>query len=177
MRFPHAAMSLTQPRPIVVVDDTEDDVFLFKRLLEKGGVTDPVLPFCDSAEAIKYFGRVASGGLDRPLVCFLDINMPGHDGFAVLEAIRASDVFDTIPTVMLSTSDDRRDIVRSMAQGADGYLVQAPFGGNAPVRHRGGSSLPLPAASWERARIQDQGELAAPMNVVRSVGFLRHAGA
>jgi CheY-like chemotaxis protein len=119
-------MPLKTSRPIVVVEDNEDDFFVFTRLLATSGVTDPVLPFHDSDEAIRYLGRVASGGLDRPLVCFLDIKMPGYTGFDVLEALRSSEVFDGVPAIILSTSDDRRDVVASSAKGAQGYLVKYP---------------------------------------------------
>ncbi len=119
-------MPPTEVRPVVVFDDSEEDVFILKRLLERTGVNDPLLPFSDSNEAIKYLGRVARGGLAVPLVCFLDIKMPGYSGFDLLDALRASEVFDAVPAIMLSSSDDRRDIVKSTAKGAQGYLVKHP---------------------------------------------------
>src|SRR4051812_21354729 len=100
-------------RPIVVVEDNEDDLFVFTRLLATCGIKDPVLPFRNGEEAIRYFGRVANEALDRPLLCFLDIKMPGYTGFDVLDALQASVVFDVVPKIVLSTSDDRRDIVKS----------------------------------------------------------------
>lgn len=119
-------MPPTEVRPVVVFDDSEEDIFMFKRLLERTGAKDPLLLFTDSNEAIKYLGRVASGGLIVPLVCFLDIKMPGYIGFDLLDAFRASEVFDAVAAIMLSSSDDRRDIVKSTAKEAQGYLVKYP---------------------------------------------------
>ena len=119
-------MSLQQKRPIVVVDDSEEDFFFIKRLLEKCAVTEPILPFTGGEEAIKYLGRVASGTIEPPLVCFLDIKMPGYTGFDVLDALHASDELDKIPAIMLSSSDDRRDILKAAEKNAQGYLVKYP---------------------------------------------------
>jgi CheY-like chemotaxis protein len=118
-------MSLPQPA-IVLIEDNDEDLFLFKRLLEKAGVPNKVVRLRDGAEAIKYFGRVAAGRIDAPLACFVDIKMPGYGGFEVLEAIRASEELETVPVFMLSTSDDRRDILQSARKGAQCYLVKHP---------------------------------------------------
>jgi two-component system, response regulator len=115
------------PQPaIVLVEDNDEDLFLFKQLLVKARVSNKVLRLRDGAEAIKYFGRVAAGRLDFPLACFVDIKMPGYGGFEVLDAVRASEELDCIPVFMLSTSDDRRDILQSARKGAQCYLVKHP---------------------------------------------------
>lgn len=111
---------------IVVIDDNEDDIFLFHRLLKASGLTHKVLPFCSGEEAIKYFGRVANGGAERPVACFVDVNMPGCSGFDVVEALRSSEELDDIPAIMLSSSDDERDVTRSAAKGAQCYVVKHP---------------------------------------------------
>jgi CheY-like chemotaxis protein len=115
------------PLPVIVlVEDREEDIILFKRLLEKCPVRHSLLPFRDAMEAIKYLGRVASGRVDRPLACFLDITMPGYDGFEVLDAVRASEDLDRVAAIVFSTSDDRRDVLKSAAKGAQCYLVKYP---------------------------------------------------
>lgn len=111
---------------LVVIDDSEDDVFLFQRLVRSAEIPNKVLPFCSGEEAIKYFGGVATGSIDPPLACFLDVNMPGCDGFAVLDAIRASDELAGISIIMLSSSDDERDLDRAAKKGAQCYLVKHP---------------------------------------------------
>src|SRR5439155_3902169 len=94
------------PKLVVVhVDDTEEDIFLFKRLLETVGIPHKLLPFRDGEEAIKYFGRVARGQIARPHACFIDIKMTGYDGFDLLDAIRSSEALDGVSAVVLSSSD------------------------------------------------------------------------
>lgn len=111
---------------VVVIDDSEDDVLIFTRLLKSSGLSHRVLPFLSGLEAIKYFGRVANGGAERPSACFVDVNMPGYSGFEVVEAIRSSEELDGVSAIMLSSSDDRRDIVKSARAGAQCYLVKHP---------------------------------------------------
>jgi CheY-like chemotaxis protein len=119
-------MSPDRQPAIVIIEDNEEDIFIFTRLLEKAGVTNKILLFRDGAEAIQYFGRVAAGGLDVPLACFVDINMPGYGGFEVLDAIRAGEELDSISVIVFATSDDRRDIVKSASLGAQCYVVKHP---------------------------------------------------
>src|SRR4051812_39528357 len=112
-------MLSVSPRTVVIVDDNEDDVFLFTRLLQKAGLKDRLMTFGDGQEAIAYLGRVACGQIDRPLVCFIDVKMPACGGFDVLEALRASEELDRVVGIMLSSSDDRRDITKASKSGAD----------------------------------------------------------
>jgi two-component system, chemotaxis family, response regulator Rcp1 len=114
------------PPAIVVVDDYEDDLFLFKRLLASAAIPHKLLAFTDGAEAIKYFERVASGGVERPCACFLDINMPGYGGFDVLSAMRSNHAHDRLPVIMLSSSDEPRDIAAAARKQAQCYLVKYP---------------------------------------------------
>jgi two-component system response regulator len=121
-------MDISAGRAIVVIDDSPDDIELFRFQLKRGGVTHPLILLNDSVDAVTFFGRAASsdGGVEVPLVCFLDIHMPRRDGFEVLAAIRAGDLLDRMPVIMLSTSDDENDVARAGMLGAQCYLAKHP---------------------------------------------------
>ncbi len=107
---------------ILVVDDSEDSVFLTERLLRSTGFTPPFLVAKGGMEAIELLGSNAS---DVDLV-LLDIRMPRCDGFDVLEWIRAHSGLHQLLVVMLSTSDEERDVSRARERGANGYVVKYP---------------------------------------------------
>jgi CheY-like chemotaxis protein len=113
---------------IVAVDDTEDDLFILKRLLDKAGVRNPLHVFVSADEAVAYLQRSLEprGGVARPLACFLDVKMPGGSGFDVLKWIRGEPRLDGFPVFMLSTSDDTRDVRKAAKLGASCYLVKHP---------------------------------------------------
>jgi CheY-like chemotaxis protein len=114
--------------PIVVVDDDEGDIFIFRRLLAKAKVDRPFFPLLSPDAFMAWLPTVFEPRriADRPLVCFLDIKMPGTTGFDVLRWIRRNDNFDTLPVVMLSSSDDPSDLVRAAKLGAQCYLTKYP---------------------------------------------------
>lgn len=121
-------MPLETTHIIVVVDDQKDDIFLLTKRLDKAGVRSRVVPILHGRDAIAYFARAvtADGGVGFPLICFLDVKMPGTGGFDVLEWIRGTRALDSMPVVMLSSSDDSRDITRAARLGAQCYLVKHP---------------------------------------------------
>lgn len=121
-------MPLETSNVIVVVDDQKDDVFLLTKQLEKAGVRSRVVPILEGRDAMAFFERAATsgGGVSLPLICFLDIKMPGISGFEVLQWIRRNPSLDAMPVIMLSSSEDRRDVTRAAQLGAQCYLAKYP---------------------------------------------------
>jgi CheY-like chemotaxis protein len=112
---------------VVVVDDDADDVFFFERLLTKAGVNRRLIVLRSGEDALSFFGQAVAGKSgELPLVCFLDVKMPGTSGFDVLKWIRANEALDRMPVVMLSSSDERRDLARAVQLGAQCYLRKPP---------------------------------------------------
>ena len=62
----------------------------------------------------------------RPLLCFLDVKMPSMNGHEVLGWIRSQRPFDSLPVVMLSSSEHPRDIQQAVLNGAQCYLAKYP---------------------------------------------------
>lgn len=111
----------TTPK-ILVVDDSEDAVFLTQRLLRATGFTPPYVTASGGTEAIELLGASKA----RFDLVLLDIRMPRCDGFDVLAWIRAQSDLRELLVIMLSTSDEDRDVARARQEGANGYVVKYP---------------------------------------------------
>ena len=111
--------------PIVHVDD--DDIFIdvVKRYHSKSKIENPYIPFTNGDDLIEYLHKRKKDNKELPLLVLLDINMPGKDGFEVLEEIRSVEAFKVIPICsMLSSSSYELDIKKSKETGANSYLVK-----------------------------------------------------
>jgi CheY-like chemotaxis protein len=115
----------TKTGEIVLIDDTPEDCFLAERLIEEAHAAAVIRTFDSSADAIEYLTEL-SGSPARPGVFFIDIRMPQLNGFEVLEWIRSQPAFDAVPAIMLSSSDEPRDLEQAKALRADCYLKKLP---------------------------------------------------
>lgn len=113
---------------IVGVDDDADDVDLLRLLLRKAGIDRPMQFYRHGEEVIGALSELANSSLKlmRPLLCFLDVKMPAITGHDVLRWIRAQPIFNSLPVVMLSSSDHPQDIKQAMESGAQCYLAKYP---------------------------------------------------
>jgi CheY-like chemotaxis protein len=110
---------------ILLVDDNEDDIFLFKRALEKSGISAELGVVYGGEEAIEYLRKVESVGVSAmPNLVLLDIKMPGVGGFDVLKWIRQRAAFMRVPVVILSASSRGEDLVRAMQLGANSVIIK-----------------------------------------------------
>jgi CheY-like chemotaxis protein len=113
---------------ILFVEDNPDDVLLIRREFERARLTNPLHVVSSGPQAIAYL--TGSGTYhDRtqyplPALVLLDINMPGSDGFAVLKWIRRQSIFAQLSVVVLSSSDEMRDVNLAFHLGADSFLVK-----------------------------------------------------
>jgi len=115
---------------ILLVEDSEDDVFLFERAMMKARVSLPVYHARDGQEALDY---LQAGGkfVDRkafplPSLIFLDLKIPLVHGFEVLRWVRSQPSFNHTPVVMLTASLEDKDRGRALQMGADEYLIKPP---------------------------------------------------
>ena len=125
MRFESPYRPPTGSRPIFLVDDNDDDRMLFCRLLQQSQIANPCRVFGHGEDAIDALIAVLRGG-PVPLTCFLDVRMPGMNGFDVLRWIRCQHPLDEMPVVMLSSSDEARDLHEANCSGAQCYLSKFP---------------------------------------------------
>jgi two-component system, response regulator len=111
-------------RPFVLlVDDNVDDVALMQRVFARAGVLAPdeVVVARDGVQALDFLFATGDG---RPLprVVFLDLKMPRVDGLEVLRRMRADDRTHLVPVVILTSSDEERDLLQSYRLGANSYI-------------------------------------------------------
>ncbi|MEY4939687.1 MAG: hypothetical protein RIQ93_1422 [Verrucomicrobiota bacterium] len=119
---------MTEPPPILVAEDSDDDFVLFRRALKEAGVTNPVLRFRDGSHLIKFLEQtppvVTNSEEAPPWILFLDLQMPVVEGFEVLRWIAKREGLPLIRTIMLSGSVRPVDIARTMQLGAVDYLIK-----------------------------------------------------
>jgi CheY-like chemotaxis protein len=121
-------MAAELPPPyLLLVDDSDEDMFLFKRLVQRTGITLPCQSATGVAPAIALLNAAMQGDLGgRPRGCFVDIKMPGQNGFDLLAWIRGQPLLATMPVIMLSSSDEPADLARARELGAQCYLTKYP---------------------------------------------------
>lgn len=117
---------MTAHRRILLVEDDERDLELTLTALEKSRVANEVDTVRDGAQALEYLRRrgAYASRADDPVVVLLDLKLPKLDGLEVLERMREDAALRTIPVVMLTSSREERDIVRSYGLGVNAYVVK-----------------------------------------------------
>lgn len=121
-------MKTASARPILIVDDDPTAVALTASVLAKANITAPIEVVHDGALAIDYLMRKLTEGDEAlPLMLFLDLKMPGTDGFHVLGWISNEPRLRRLLTVVLSSSTYSKDVDQAYALGARGYLGKYPL--------------------------------------------------
>jgi CheY-like chemotaxis protein len=113
-------------RPVLIIDDDPDAIELATHALERAKIPNPVVSLLDGRDAIAHLRRCISGEEAMPLFLFLDLKMPGIDGFHVLDWLRHQPALRHLITVVLSTSSAAQDVNRAFELGADAYLRKFP---------------------------------------------------
>ncbi|HVE06665.1 MAG TPA: response regulator [Paraburkholderia sp.] len=114
-------------RPILLVEDNPNDIELTMIALERARLANPVISVRDGAEALDYLrreGQWASRAPENPAVMLLDKKLPKIDGHEVLKAVRADEQLRRIPVVMLTSSREEKDLLRSYDLGVNAYVVK-----------------------------------------------------
>ena len=116
-------------KTILLVEDNSNDEYLTLRALKKYNVANDVVVAHDGVEALDYlFADGAHAGRDTresPLVVLLDLKLPRVDGLEVLRRIRADERTRLLPVVILTSSNEDRDVINGYKLGTNSY-VQKP---------------------------------------------------
>ena len=111
---------------ILLVEDNPDDELLALRALKKSSIPSEVVVARDGVEALDYvFGRGQYQGRDlslQPKVVLLDLKLPKLDGLEVLRCIRKDDRTRRVPVVLITSSDEKQDMLDCYESGANSYL-------------------------------------------------------
>jgi CheY-like chemotaxis protein len=117
-------MQTKSKKPILLlVEDADDDTFLFKRAFAKSGADFSISDARNGAEAIEFLKNAAQKDL-LPKVVFLDLKMPVINGFEVLSWMKRQPFSENVPVIVVSGSAQDEDKLRAAELGAQGYLVK-----------------------------------------------------
>jgi len=115
----------TQPMEILLVEDNEDDILLEQEAIADAKLVNLMYVVRDGEEALTYLRRKGQyQDAQRPGLILLDINMPRKNGFEVLNEMKADAALMHIPVIMLTTSDNEADVVKSYAKGACSFITK-----------------------------------------------------
>ena len=111
---------------ILLVEDNASDEALTLRAFKKSNFVNPIVVARDGQQALDYlFARGPHAGRELPQVVLLDLKLPKVDGLDVLKALRADARTKLLPVVVLTSSNEERDLLNSYSLGANSY-VQKP---------------------------------------------------
>jgi CheY-like chemotaxis protein len=112
-------------QPILLVDDSPDDIMIAKRAIKECDIRNKVYVTYDGDEAIQFL-RKEGNYKDVPTLglVILDLNMPKVDGFEVLETIKGDDKLKSIPIIVLTSSSRPEDIERAYQLGCNSFIVK-----------------------------------------------------
>jgi CheY-like chemotaxis protein len=118
---------MTELKPILLAEDNPRDAELTMEALAESNLANRVTLVKDGVEALEYLrctGNFATRIPGHPAVVVLDIKMPRLDGIEVLRAIRSNPELKLIPVVMLTSSREESDLIRSYELGSNAYVVK-----------------------------------------------------
>jgi CheY-like chemotaxis protein len=119
---------IVKTRPVLIAEDDPNDVFLLRRAFQKVGVVHPVVVLRNGQEVLDYLARdgkaAAANEKHFPALMFLDLKMPMMDGFDVLSWLQHHPLQSKLPIVVLTSSNQEKDIHQAQQMGADEYRVK-----------------------------------------------------
>jgi len=118
---------LTAVRTILLAEDNTNDIELTLAALRSNGVANEIVVVRDGAAALDYLYRrngFASRSPEPPGLILLDLKMPKVDGLEVLQQIKHDRALRTIPIVVLTSSREESDLVRTYDLGVNAYVVK-----------------------------------------------------
>lgn len=115
-------------RTILIVEDNDDDQFLFREAWIKAGVSNPLAFVSDGEQACDYLsgdGRYADrAAYPLPILLLLDIKLPGKSGLEILAWLREQERFKTLPVVMLTASTWPEEVAEAYRLGANSFVTK-----------------------------------------------------
>ena len=118
---------MTTLRPILLVEDNPNDVELTVSALKTNNVANEVVVTRHGGEGLDYLfcrGKYENRPPEMPAVVLLDLKMPKVDGLEVLQIVKSEPSLKTLPIVMLTSSREEADLVKSYHLGVNAYVVK-----------------------------------------------------
>ncbi len=124
---------MTMPVTIIMVEDDDGHARLIEKNIRRAGVTNEIMPFKDGTSALAFLlgpdgtGEVNAG---KPLLMLLDLNLPDMTGVDILKVVKENENLKRTPVIVLTTTDDQREIQRCYDLGCNVYITK-------PVNYEG----------------------------------------
>ena len=112
---------------ILLAEDDPGHATLIRRNLVRAGLNNPIVHVRDGQQALDYLtcrAAYADRSRDQNLLLLLDVNMPLIDGFEVLRQMKADPTLARTPVILLTTTDDPRDVARGYELGCSVYVAK-----------------------------------------------------
>lgn len=143
---------LTTPAPVnlpvlrvIIVDDRDEDTYLLSRLLERAGLPTRPLVFPTGEAARDFLASATEQGTVAPTTGFFDVTLPGLTGFELLAWVREQPALRSMTVILLSASDEPRNLGKAAQLGADCYAIKyPPIPAIRDLIIEAGRSVPLP---------------------------------
>lgn len=116
-----------KPVQIVMIEDDEGHARLIEKNIRRAGVNNEIIPFTSGTDALAFLlGDDGSGtaSAGRHLLILLDLNLPDMGGVSILEKVKSNVHLKRTPVIVLTTTDDTREIQRCYDLGANVYITK-----------------------------------------------------
>lgn len=116
---------MSEPKPILLAEDEDNDVFFITRALQKAAILNPVKRVKDGEEALAYLlEKRASHDNSAPVLVLLDMRMPKVSGLDVIQQVRKKPELDHLLLVVLTFTRESPDLDLALKAGANGWLIK-----------------------------------------------------
>lgn len=112
---------------IVMIEDDEGHARLIEKNVRRAGVYNEIVPFTNGTDALAYlFGPDGTGksSAQQPKLILLDLNLPDTTGIEILGKLKANEYLKRFPVIILTTTDDQREIQKCYDLGANVYITK-----------------------------------------------------
>jgi len=120
-------MNDARPVTIIMIEDDEGHARLIEKNIRRAGVANEIVPFTNGTDALAHLLGPDGTGLvnkGRQLLVLLDLNLPDMTGIDILEKVKNNEHTKRSPVVVLTTTDDQREIQRCYDLGANVYITK-----------------------------------------------------
>lgn len=120
-------MTQSQHVTIVMIEDDEGHAKLIEKNLRRAGIMNDIIHIDNGRKATEYLlgtGEYKENRPAAPMLILLDLNLPELDGFQILEAIKKDEKTKLIPVIILTTTDNPREVDRCYALGCNVYVTK-----------------------------------------------------
>ena len=116
-----------KPVTIIMIEDDEGHARLIEKNIRRAGVSNQIIPFTNGTAALEFLMGPDGTGMankGRQLLVLLDLNLPDMTGVDILERVKGNEHTKRSPVVVLTTTDDQREIQRCYDLGANVYITK-----------------------------------------------------